>query len=145
MRGISFVASLYVGALCCLLGAGIELRSKYEFWSDGESAVVETSDPLLQRYIKYQQTGLASLDVTFVTASGRIDVPAKIFGQDDMKRLAAGQPIHIRFLKSNPHRTLPEDSPIPVPWGWLIGGILLSALAAFAHSLLRKEAQPASA
>lgn len=145
VRGISFVASLYVGALCCLVGAGIELYSKYQFWSDGESAVVETSDPVVQRYVKYHQTGLTSLDVTFVTPSGRIDVPDKIFSQDDVQRLATGQPIHIRFLKNNPRRTLPEDSPIPVPWGLLIGGILLSGVAAFAHSLLRKEARPASA
>jgi len=139
VRGISFVASLYVAALCCLVLAGIGSYATFQFWSDGESALVESSDPVVQRYVKHGQTGLVPVDVTYVTPAGRIDVPAKFFDQKDIQRLADGEPIRIRFLKSEPRRIQFEDSPEPFPWGWLAGALVLMPLAVFAHSLLRKQ------
>jgi hypothetical protein len=140
VRGIGFVAMLYACALCCVSVASIELYSIFQFWKDGREAVIESVDPMVGRYVKHQLTGLAAIDVWYVTADGRLAVPDKILGPVEIEQLAARLPVRIVFLPNDPKRVESVTNRTKVPWIWLIAAAILVGLAMFAHFLLRKEA-----
>jgi hypothetical protein len=140
MRGITFVAMLFVGTICCLTLGGMALYERIQFWSDGQTGVMVSDDSLIQRAAKLGQSGPLRADVKYIAPSGETQVPQKFLTEDLAKRLADGEEIPVTFLRSNPQRVNFDNEPLSNPWGWLLAGSGLLALATYAWRLLRKEA-----
>ena len=136
---IAYVAMLFVGAGACLLIAAIPIYEIYGFWSDGAEGEMVSSDPTIKKAAKYNIKGPLYANVTYVTASGPIEVANKHIRGGDIKRLSAGGRVPIKFLKSNPHRVLYDGREISVPWAWLVVGAVLLVVALYALQLLKRE------
>jgi hypothetical protein len=136
-----FVASLFVGAGCCLFVGSIDLYERSHFWIDGQSGVMESSDPIIAHTLKYNpDVSSRTADVAYVTPSGSVPVPHKRLMGNLLKRLNEGQRIPVVFLKSDPQRALFDGEQLENPWGWLVVGVCLSGVAPYALRLLKKEA-----
>lgn len=140
MKGITFVAMLFVGTLCCLLLGGMALYERIEFSMGGQTGVMVSDDPLVQKAAKLHQLDSIRVNVKYVTASGETVVPDKTVRGQIIQRLAEGQRIPVAFMTSNPHRVRYDNEPLPNPWGWLVGGVILLATALYAKRLMVREA-----
>jgi hypothetical protein len=79
---------------------------------------------------------MSALAVTMADAA----VHDLYLSSDQVHRLALGEGIPLRYVKSNPHRHLELGEELPNGLGWLILGAVASGVAVFAHRLLRREA-----
>ena len=140
MRGVTFVAMMFVGTLCCFMLGGIALYEHFQFWSDGDTGVMVSDDSLILRSAKLGQFEPLLANVKYVTSNGEVSVSHKQISGDMVKRLAKGQSVPVAFLKSDPQRARFDDEPLPTAWGWLLGGLGFLALSIYAWQLLRKEA-----
>jgi len=139
LRGVVFVAWLYLMAASGLFVGAIDFYEWYRFWRHGENANMESKDPAIARAARLGYYDFLWADVTYVTSSGRVDVSRKPLSGDLVKRLAEGRPIPVRFLKNDPYRVLFDGEQPEKPWGWLIAGILALPVALYAHRLLRRQ------
>jgi len=139
MRSITYVATLFVAAICCFLLGGVALSERIQFWSDGQTGVMVGDDSLIQRAAALGQSGPLLADVKYITSSQEIRVPKKPLPDSFVKRLAAGERIPVAFLQSNPQRANFDNEALANPWGWLALGVGLLALAVYAWRLLRKQ------
>ena len=139
MDRVLFVAALFIGAGCGLLLGGMSLYERFQFWNDGQSGLMESSDPLLLKAYKYQQFDSLMAEVTYVTPSQRVTVPGKYLSGDFVKRLGAGEKIPVLFLSSNPQRAEFDHAELTSPWPGLSLGAALTVAAVFALRLLRRE------
>ncbi len=98
MGTITFVAWLYVAAICgFVIGAGDAYRW-YEFWNDGQYGTMESADPVIARALKHgDPTSAIPADVTYVTAAGPVPVRGKYLPVEIAKRLNTGEKVPVRF------------------------------------------------
>ena len=101
---------------------------------------MKSTDPVLARTVKYNPTGSVHADVDYETSHGTVPVHGLYLSADRVHRLARGEGIPLRYMKSNPQRYLEEGEELPSGIGWLILGFVASGVAVFAHRLLRREA-----
>ena len=123
-----------------LFGGCGELFSKARFELDAEKAIMKSTDPVLARTVKYNPTGSVHADVDYETSHGTVPVHGLYLSADRVHRLARGEGIPLRYMKSNPQRYLEEGEELPSGIGWLILGFIAAGVAVFAHRRLRREA-----
>jgi hypothetical protein len=140
MSKFTFVAFLYLFAVIGLFLGGSELFSKVWFELHAEKAIMKSTDPVLARTAKYNPTGSARADVDYETSHGTVPVHDLYLSAEQVQRLARGEGIPLRYMKSNPQRHFEEREELPNGIGWLILGFVASGVAVFAHRLLRREA-----
>ncbi len=140
MKGITFVAMLFVAMLCCLLLGGMALYEHIEFAMGGKTGVMVSDDPLVQKAAKANQLDAIRVSVKYLTADGETPVPDKTVRGQIIKRLADGQRIPVAFMPGNPYRVRYDNEPLPNPWGWLAGAVVMLATALYAKRLLVREA-----
>ena len=141
MRGIVFVAMLLLtgfGSLCGGIGL---LYDRIHWQMNGRSAVMVLADP------EHKPRGLVLggydvflIDVKYVGKDGEVTVPQKHMSLDMAKRLSDGEQIPLRYLKSDPQRTMFAGQDTDSPWIWLVLGPTLLAVGLFARKLLSPEA-----
>src|SRR5262249_1307346 len=114
--------------------------SKVWFDLNAEKAVMKSTDPVLARTVQYNQTGGAYAEVDYETSHGTVPVHGLWLSAERVHRLAQGEGIPLRYMKSNPQRFLEEHDELPNGIGYLILGVVASGVAVFAHRQLRREA-----
>jgi hypothetical protein len=140
MGKFTFVAFLYIFAAIGLFGGGGELFSKVWFDLNAEKAVMKSTDPVLARTEQYNPGGAATADVDFETTHGAVPVHGVYLSAERVHKLAQGEGIRLRYMKSDPHRFLEEPEELPSGIGWLLLGVIAAGVAVFAHRQLRREA-----
>ena len=142
MGKIGFVAMFYVIGLM-FVGLGlVELFLNVRFALGNEQGTMTSTDPtvaLVAMLPEADRTYGTTANVVYTTPHGRIEVPRQRLSGKMTERLAKGEAIPVRFLKSDPHTALYDGAEMQMHWGGLIGGAAALAVAIFAHRLLRKE------
>ena len=139
MGGLVYVAMLYVVSACALLiGAGDAfIYARYSL--RGVDGTMTSTDPGLQRIAKYVGDQATYAHVVYHSAEGDVDVPRKFIRAAHVKRLARGDAIPVRFLRSDPESVLYDRESPPLSLGWLIFGGVAMSVAIVAHILLRRD------
>lgn len=135
----TFVAFLYLTAAAGLLLGGGALYERLQFDFGSQTGTMRGADPQIARIAKFAPGSPMRADVTYVTAAGVVSVRGKNLGADDVKALARGEGIPVRFLTSDPLRALPVTEELPYGFGWLAFGIVALGVGVYAHRLLRRE------
>ena len=134
-----FIAGLFVLALCALVGGGISLYENVDFWLNGQAATMELTDPD-KEVVAYQDVlSTRTLDVTYVSDAGRVDMPQKAVPNDVAERLVAGEKISITYMTNNPNRIYYRYQRPSQPWVWLIVGFAVLGTAIYALRLRKRE------
>ena len=144
MRKSSFVAVLYLLAGSMFLIGGGELYQKLEFRISGEDAVMKAADPMIAKSAKFSPGEPMRATVVYETAKGALTVPDKRLTGDQVRQLARGEGLRVKFLRGEPQRTLADGETMPSGGIWLGIGAGALCLALYAHFLLRREARAAA-
>ena len=135
----SFVAGLFVLAICALLAGGIDLYKNIDVWLHGEKATMELADPN-QKIVPFSDVlSTRTLDVRYVSDAGSVVVPQKVVPKDVADKLSGGEKIPITFLTNNPKRVFYQYQRPPNPWVWLVVGFVMLAIAIYALKLRKRE------
>lgn len=146
MGRYTFVAMLFLMAACGLMMGGMALYENALFRFQGRDADMVATDPpkwLIARdgqyfprrvNVKYVGTGK---DGTHV----EVPVPGKYVSAEEVRRLAQGERIPVRYLEGAPERARTAGDDGDNPWGWLIAGALSLGLALYARTLLHRESR----
>lgn len=135
-----FVASLFVFAFCALVAGGISLYQNIDFWLNGQVATMELTDPD-EKVVSYEDVlSTRSLDVTYVSEAGRVDISQKAVSNDVAERLVAGQKIPITYVTNNPNRIFYQYQRPSRPWIWLAVGFVALGTAIYALRMLKRSA-----
>ena len=135
----SFVAGLFVLALCALVAGGISLYQNIDFWRNGQTATMKLTDPD-KKVVSYSDVlSTRTLDVTYVSEAGLLDMPQKAVPSAVAERLIAGEEISITYLTNNPNRIFYQNQRPSKPWVWLIVGFAALGTAIYALRMLKRE------
>ena len=135
----SFVAGLFVLALCALVAGGISLYENIDFWLNGQAATMELTDPD-KKVVQYSDVlSTRILDVTYMSEAGRVDVPQKAVPKEVAERLVAGEKIPVTYMTNNPNRIFYQYQRPSNPWVWLIVGFAALGTAIYALRLRKRE------
>lgn len=135
----SFVAGLFVVALCALTVGGINLYDNIDVWLHGQQATMELADPN-KKVVPYADVlNTRTLDVKYISNEGEVIVPRKVISEEIAKRLVAGDKIPVTYLTNNHKRVLYQNYQLPNPWVWLVVGIIALAIAIYALRLHKRE------
>lgn len=138
-KKLSFVAGLYVIALCALTVGGLNLYEHIDVRLHGQEAMMELADPD-KKIVQYEDAlNFRALDVRYVDNAGSIVVPNKMLDKAVAERLIAGEKIPVTYLTNNPKRVLYGNYRLPNPWIWLIVGLGALAIAIYATKLFKRE------
>ena len=137
---IAFVATLFIGAACCLgLGVGALVES-LEWSRGGVHGRMVGDDPRIPIEARTGAPGSVRVNVKYLTDDGEIPVPGAWVSADVLARLAAGDPVPVYFLRDEPRRVLLDGREPDHPW-WFLGlGIVLTPTALYARRQLLREA-----
>ena len=136
----TFVAGLFVFALCAFTIAGIELYQRFDIKQHSQPATMALADPD-QKVVLYDDAiRTRTLDVRYSSDAGEVIVRQKAVPEEVTRRLAAGESIPVTYLTNNHHRVFYRVPDPPVPWAWLIVGVVTLATAIFALKLRKREA-----
>lgn len=135
----SFVAGLFVIALCAFVAGGISLYKNVDVWLHAQTATMELTDPD-KKVVSYSDVlSTRTLDVTYVSDAGEVVVPQKVVPDKIAERLVAGERIPITYLTNNPKRVFYNKPRPPNPWVWLVVGFAALATAVYALRLHKRE------
>ena len=135
----SFVAGLFVLALCALVAGGISLYENIDFWLNGQAATMELTDAD-KKVVQYSDVlSTRNLDVTYMSEAGRVDVPQKAVPKEVAERLVAGEKIPVTYMTNNPNRIFYQYQRPSKPWVWLIVGFAALGTAIYALRLRKRE------
>lgn len=141
----SFVAMLFIMAATGLLMGGAALYDDALFRFKGRDAVMVATDPpkwLIAHDGNYQTR---TVNVKYVPASaahgGEIGVPAKRVSGEEVRRMAQGEQLPVRFIDGDPQHARIDGAQGDNPWGWLALGIIGLFLALYARRLLHRESR----
>jgi len=137
---IAFVATLFIGAACCLFSGAMALPDHLAYTRGGVPATMVGDDPRIALEARTGAPGWVRARVKYLTADGEVVVPDKGLGADELARLAAGDGIPVVFLRDNPQVAYADGRAPMNPWGWLVVGALLLPTALYARRLLLREA-----
>lgn len=138
----SFVAGLFVMALCGFVAGGIGLYQHVDYRLHAQQADMMLADPD-QKVIQLDDVmSYRTLDVRYVSEAGEVVVPQKSVPKDMADRLAGGDRIAITYLTNNPKRVFYYGQRPPIPWGWLMMGVIALLVAMYALKLRKREAEP---
>jgi len=141
----SFVAMLFIMAATGFLMGGMALYEDALFRFKGRDAMMVATDPpkwLIARDGNYQTR---TVNVKYVPAAGgagaEIAVPAKQVSGDEVRRMAEGERIPVRYVDGDPGHARIDGATGDNPWGWLTLGIVGLLLALYARRLLHRESR----
>ena len=137
--GREFVAALFVLALCGLVAGGFSLYQNVDFWLHGQVASMELTDPDKEVVSYSDVLSTRTLDVTYVSDAGRVDMPQKAVPKQVAERLVAGEKIPVTYLTNNPNRIFYQNQRPSKPWVWLIVGFAALGTAIYALRMLKRE------
>lgn len=140
-----FVAMLFIMTATGFLMGGMALYEDALFRLKGRDAMMVATDPpkwLIAHDDNYQTR---TVNVEYVPASGTdgdgIAVPAKRVSGEEVRRLAHGERIPVRFIDGDPQHARIDGAEGDNPWGWLALGIVGLLLALYARRLLHRESR----
>lgn len=142
----SFVAMLFIMAATGFLMGGMALYDDALFRFKGRDAMMVATDPpkwLIARDGNYQAR---TVNVKYVATAGEsaddgIAVPAKHVSGDEVRRMAQGERIPVRYVDGDPRHARIDGAQGDSPWGWLTLGIVGLLLALYARRLLHRESR----
>lgn len=134
-----FVAGLFVLALCGLVAGGISLYQNIDFWLNSQVATMELTDPDKEVVSYSDVLSTRTLNVSYVSEAGRVDMPQKAVPNEVAERLVAGEKIPITYMANNPNRIFYQYQRPSKPWVWLIVGFAALATAIYALRLMKRE------
>jgi hypothetical protein len=139
MRKIKFVAMLYIVGLVGWVIGGGTLFDTARFKLGEQAAVMKSVDPAIARALKYNPRDYVLADVVYESNRGNVPVPGHVIRPEDLPVLAAGKAVPIRYRRSNPHQVLYQFDEKPWGFGWLMLGVVGTAVGVYAHRQLRRE------
>ena len=135
----SFIAGLFVLALCGFTAGGLSLYERFDVWRNGQDAQMSLARPD-QKLPDYDDgMGFRVLDVQYVSSAGTVVVPNKSVLVPVAERLVDGQSIPITYMTNNPSRIMYSNYEAPNPWGWLVAGFVSLGVAIYALRLRKRE------
>ncbi len=135
----SFIAGLFVLALCALFVGGIDLFKNIDFRLHSQKATMALADPS-RKVVQYSDAlSTRTLEVVYVSDAGEVVVPQKVVSNNIAEILVAGESIPITYLTNNPNRVFYQYQRPPNPWIWLVVGIVALAIAIYALRLRKRE------
>lgn len=134
-----FVAGLFVLALCGLVAGGISLYQNIDFWLNSQVATMELTDPDKEVVSYSDVLSTRTLNVSYVSEAGRVDMLQKAVPNEVAERLVAGEKIPITYMANNPNRIFYQYQRPSKPWVWLIVGFAALATAIYALRLMKRE------
>ena len=136
----SFVAGLFVFAIVGFVGGGIETYEHIDYRLNAQPAQMSLADPN-QRIVEFDDVlSVRTIDVKYVSEAGEVVVRQKVVPNDVFDRLADGESVRIVYLRNNTNRVFYHDRRPPIPWGWLIFGVISLIVAMYALKLRKREA-----
>ncbi len=141
MGKYTFIAMLFILSGTGLMMGGMALYENAMFRFKGRDAEMVATDPpkwLIARDGSYQ---FRTVNVKYVGPAGEIAVPAKYVSGDEVRRMAQGERIPVRYIESDPRRARVDGEKGDNPWGWLMLGAAALALALYARRLLYRESR----
>lgn len=135
----AFVATLFIGAACCL-GLGVMGAVESLEWSrGGVHGRMVGDDPRIPIEARARAPGSVRVNVKYVTDEGEVKAPGTWVSPDVLARLAAGDAVPAYFLRDEPRRVLLDGREPDNPW-WFLGiGVVLLPTALYARRLLLRE------
>lgn len=138
-----WVVMMGVMAACCLF---IGITDSYQRFNTSsvqmkiDPAVGNTRKKMLEQEIK-QDPFVISTPVLYTFADGKtlLEADARL-RPDELQRLLKGDTLLVYYNPDYPHAVYDRDE-LPQPAGWLIGGVVLSAVTWLAARLFRKESE----
>jgi hypothetical protein len=136
---IAFVATLFIGAACCL-GLGVMGAAEWLEWSrGGVHGQMVGDDPRIPIEARTGAPGSVRVNVKYLTDAGEVPAPGVWVSPDVLARLAAGDAVPAYFLRDEPRRVLLDGREPDNPW-WFLGiGLVLLPTALYARRLLLRE------
>ena len=136
----SFVAGLFVFAIVGFVGGGVETYEHIDYRLNAQQAQMSLADPD-QRIIEFEDgMNFRNMDVKYVSEAGEVVVRQKGVPNAIADQLAAGDSIQIVYLRNNTNRVFYYGQRPPMPWGWLIFGVVSLVVAIYALKLRKREA-----
>lgn len=137
----TFIAMLFILSGTGFMMSGMALYENAMFRFKGQDALMVATDPpkwLIAHDGNYQTR---TVNVKYVTGTTEIPVPAKYLAGDEVRRMAQGERIPIRYVEGELQHVRIDGEEGEVPWGWLFAGIAGLALALYARKLAHREAR----
>ena len=135
----SFIAGLFVLALCGFVAGGLSLYEHFDVWRNGQDAEMSLAHPD-QKLPDYDDgLRIRVLDVQYVSSAGTVAMPNKSVSIPIAERLVDGQRIPITYMSNNPSRVMYSNYELPNPWGWLAAGVISLVIALYALRLRKRE------
>ena len=141
----AFVAMLFIMTAAGFLMGAMALYEDALFRFKGRDATMVANDPpkwLVAHDGNYQTR---TVNVKYVPVNsrdgGEIAVPAKRVSGEDVRRMAQGEQIPVRFISGDPQHARIDGAQGDNPWGWLALGIVGLLLALYARRLLHRESR----
>lgn len=135
----SFIAGMFVLALCAFAAGGIGLYEYFDIRRHSQQATMELADPDEDVVLFDDVLDSRTLDVKYVSSAGEVVVPQKLVNLADAERLVGGEKIPVIYLTNNPKRTLSPYHQPGIPWVWPVVGLLALATGVYALKLHKRE------
>lgn len=139
MGRYTFVALLFLMGACGLMMGGMALYENAMFGMKGRDAEMVATDPPKWLIVRDGRYFARRVNVKYVSANGEIAVPDKYVSADEVRRLAQGERVPVRYLEGEPERARTAGDEGDNPWIWLTVGVLSLGLALYARTLLHRE------
>lgn len=139
MGRIGFVAMCYIAAIAGIIGSSARIWEIIAFEHDTVEAAMVSTDPALERGLRFDPIGPIQAHVSYVGDVGRVEVPGKWLSLPIARRLADGEAVPVRYKRSDPLSARYDGQRDTMPWVFLIVGVLALGLALYATRLLKRE------
>jgi hypothetical protein len=140
MRGMVFVATLFVVGASGLLLAAMAGYETIDFHLNGSAAQMQLAHPEKKMIVPEGGYDVTFLDVKYVGTAGEVLVPQKQLSGDVARKLASGGQVPVTYFKNNPRQVMYAGEQPPSPWGWLLVGVAAMGTFVYARKLLRQSA-----
>lgn len=137
----TFIAMLFLLSGTGFLMGGMALYENAMFRFKGHDAHMVATDPQKWLVVPDGNYQARTVNVKYAAGNTEIPVPAKSVSGDEVRRLAQGERIPVRYVEGDLQHVRVDGEQGDVPWGWLFAGFAGLALALYARRLAHREAR----
>ena len=141
MGKYTFIAMLFLLSGTGFLMGGMALYENAMFRFKGHDAQMVATDPQKWLVVPDGNYQARTVNVKYIVGSTEIPVPAKSVSGDEVRRLAQGERIPVRYIEGDLQHVRVDGEQGEMPWGWLFAGFAGLALALYARRLAHREAR----
>jgi hypothetical protein len=141
MGKYTFIALLFILSGTGFMMGGMTLYENAMFRFKGRDALMVATDPPKWLIVPDGNYQTRTVNVKYVAGITEIPVPAKRVSGDEVRRLAQGERIPVRYIDGDLQHVRIDGEQGDIPWGWLFAGFAGLTLALYARKLAHREAR----